>query len=103
MTTVRREVRCCCDVGKLLGTMEVDKDIKGEFFTENGLKLEVAPWTSKSAILHYINLLRGDAYKDVAIADIMREVKGVTRVAIKSNDYPMEDLMKIPTFVPVRE
>jgi hypothetical protein len=74
------EIRCCCDAGKLLGTVDCTYQLNGDrsfvrFALTNGMELELP--------LGLYNPGEGGGYK---------------RPALKSNHHPIETLRLIPSF-----
>lgn len=95
------EVRCCCDAGKLLGYLPVRDEL-----LEAGLRFTArlpptrAPVLSgcavRAAIQEESMVTSGDAIA-LSIGQVFannREYK----LAVKSNDYPIETLRRIPGF-----
>jgi hypothetical protein len=95
----RVEVRCCCDPGKLLGTVEVPSD----FVVAPGRRLKFAwfearypPFTDPSLpprSAEVIELEIGEVIFPVTRFNIP-----ATTFAFKSNDIPIERLKKIPSW-----
>lgn len=89
---MRLEVRCCCDAGRLLGTIEVPDE-----YAESGMKI-IYPLQAPCALLS----------KPGEIEKVMLEVSKVygidhgpdmpARLAVKSNHAPLESLRRIASF-----
>lgn len=84
------EVRCCCDAGKIMGWLTTEKELKfGEVL-----------------VFRVLKDMNTDYYPDIASKEITISltVSSVytlrAKVALKSNDYPIEELAQIPGFVP---
>lgn len=88
------EVRCCCDAGKIMGWLTTEKELKlGEVLVFRVLK--------DMNTDHYPDI----ASKEITISLTVSSVYTLMtaerlKVALKSNDYPIEELAQIPGFVP---
>jgi hypothetical protein len=96
---VRAEVRCCCDPGQLLGTIDVDVPYLYEgqvfrFFV--GPSVSLRPYWEQR-----------DDDLTLTVARVQGRVLGTGEVldglAIKSNDTPIEKLRRINGFQEAKE
>lgn len=104
MKVVRAEIRCCCDPGRLLGTVLVNESVlaagktvrfalehfgeRSPYFDDCGQKeeieLPIGRWSQTST-----------SYDTEQQSEVWKHEGGV---AIKSNDTPLETLRRIPGF-----
>lgn len=86
------EVRCCCDPGKFLGMLEVPRELArkgGPLRCRLQERLEGTPdQVSHSRF----------APPTVLLEVARLNMNGVSVMAVKSNDVPLETLRKIPGF-----
>lgn len=104
MRIVRAEIRCCCDPGKLLGTVPVPADsvIPGAVFL-----FRLSPVGEQSSLLDDVAIkisgetleLPLEEYRTVVDHPDGRHPDIVFGLAIKSNDTPIETLRRISGFV----
>jgi hypothetical protein len=102
---VRAEIRCCCDPGKLLGTVEVpDSGFYEGAVLRFALRSDPLDWLKPPPEPQPL-LEQGTLSLPVASFGIGRggiltvgETAWEQGLAIKSNDTPIEVLRRIPTF-----
>jgi hypothetical protein len=81
---VRVEVRCCCDPSRILGTLDVEA-----FRVRNG------------QILRYPLFEEGQSQPRTIELEVgWLSDPDSTRLAVKSNEVPLDDLKKLRTFRP---
>jgi hypothetical protein len=105
---VRAEVRCCCDPGQLLGTIDVDVPYLYEgqvfrFFV--GPSVSLRPyWEQRDDDLF---ITEAGEQLTLTVARVQGRVLGTGEVldglAIKSNDTPIEKLRRINGFQEAKE
>lgn len=97
----RVNVRCCCNVNLLLGTVDLPEVLAGERYTfvlVGGSTLTLEAAQARRCI--QLTQLQQQHAKFQAIA---REAIEQNEIALKSNDTPLERLRLIPSFVEINE
>lgn len=97
------EVRCCCQPVKLLGWINLPLETVMRRGSVSFVALEEAPRVfgmsrDERCATQVISLPFADYINDFRHRD--KHGRPVAHPALKSNDYPLETLRKIPGFVP---
>lgn len=106
---MRAEIRCCCDPGKLLGTVEVPADRFYEgavlrFTLRNDQKDWLKEPEAPKPLLDQGTIALPVASFGIGRGGILTvgETAWEQGLAIKSNDTPIETLRRIPSFKEAR-
>lgn len=93
---VELEVRCCCDAGKLLGYFQLREDQAQDGAV---LRVPIAPVVSQSFCADDYQIRPAEQLiLEVAHVYSWRDGQNYELLAVKSRDYPMEQLMRIRGF-----
>lgn len=100
MDKIRLDVRCCCDVTKVLGSVEIRAEFNfdgcdlGLVAEDPDFKYLCAAWDA--GILPNSKARAKVLYTQVCSFRLQNVDRGL---AIKSMDYPVSDWLRVPSFV----
>lgn len=96
------EIRCCCDPGKLLGYVEVDRTFIYEGLTLNFFLCPVASlkpfWSQRDGDLLSYTSSEQLQLPVAMVSGHDRSGEWIHGLALKSNDTPIEQLRRIRSF-----